>query len=273
MSKDFDLDEIRKRQKELVEMKKVKQGQVEAPHVDLNEEKIIPHTPKEKAQNFWYHYKWVTLGSLAALGLLVFFIIDMVTKPRYDIEIMAFNKYQTLFDTDKLTASFSKFAIDTDDNGEINVLINGNQMMDPTASGLTMNAEMAQASATRLFAGLQTFEGFIFLMDESTYDTIVMDDTGERLDVFLDLSEYTDQNPAFQGDKLYLKDTQFAADWYYDGANLEELPDDLFLCLRDYTKADRQREKLQTQYQNEKEVFDKIVQSVLNEGKDAANAE
>lgn len=31
MSKDFDLDEIRKRQKELVENEKVKQGQVELP--------------------------------------------------------------------------------------------------------------------------------------------------------------------------------------------------------------------------------------------------
>ena len=58
MAKDhLDLEEIKRRQQQLVEMKKVKQGQIEAPQVDLEAEKIVPHTVKEKRQNFWYHYK------------------------------------------------------------------------------------------------------------------------------------------------------------------------------------------------------------------------
>lgn len=273
MSKDFDLDEIRKRQRELVEVKKVKQGQIEAPVVDPDEGKIVPRTPEEKAKNFWYHYKWATIGTVIGLGLLIFFIVDLATKTRYDIEIMAFNKYQTLFDTEKLEKSFQPFAVDEDGNGEINVLINGNQTIDPTSSGTTINPQTAQASATKLFAGLQTFEGFIFLMDESTYNSIVTDESGEKMDVFLDLSAYSQQNPAFVGDKLYLKDTQFAADWYYDGSTLTEVPDDLFLCLRDYTKVENQKEKILRQYQSEKEVFDKIVQSVLQESGEPADAE
>ena len=54
MAKDhLDLEEIKRRQQQLVEMKKVKQGQIEAPQVDLEAEKIVPHTVKEKQQNFW----------------------------------------------------------------------------------------------------------------------------------------------------------------------------------------------------------------------------
>ena len=53
MAKDhLDLEEIKRRQQQLVEMKKVKQGQIEAPQVDLEAEKIVPHTVKEKQQNF-----------------------------------------------------------------------------------------------------------------------------------------------------------------------------------------------------------------------------
>ena len=101
MAKDhLDLEEIKRRQQQLVEMKKVKQGQIEAPQVDLEAEKIVPHTVKEKRQNFWYHYKWVTIGSILGAALLIFFIADMATKDKYDITIMAFNQYQGYLDTD-----------------------------------------------------------------------------------------------------------------------------------------------------------------------------
>lgn len=267
MAKDhLDLEEIKRRQQQLVEMKKVKQGQIEAPHVDLEAEKIVPHTAKEKRQNFWYHYKWVTIGSVLGVALLIFFIVDMATKDKYDITIMAFNQYQSYMNTDVQEKTFEQFAADTDGNGEVNVLVNGTQTYPSgdTASGTIIDPQMAQVASTKLFAGMQTFEGFIFLMDEGTYDSIVTDsETGEKADIFLDLSQYSGQNAAFQGDKLYLKDTQLAKDW-----GLKEVPDDLFLCLRDFDKYNAGKEtnrvkKLRTQYAQEKEVFDKIIESVL----------
>ena len=86
-------------------------------------------------------------------------------------------------------------------------------------------------------------------MDESTYESLITDsETGEKADIFLDLSQYSGQNAAFQGDKLYLKDTQLAKDWGF-----KEVPDDLFLCLRDFDKYDAGKEtnrvkKLRAQY-------------------------
>ena len=275
MAKDhLDLEEIKRRQQQLVEMKKVKQGQIEAPQVDLEAEKIVPHTVKEKQQNFWYHYKWVTIGSILGAALLIFFIADMATKDKYDITIMAFNQYQGYLDTDIQAKTFEQFADDTDENGEVNVLINGAQTYSSggTSSGVTINPQVAQVASTKLFAGMQTFEGFIFLMDESTYESLITDsETGEKADVFLDLSQYSGQNAAFQGDKLYLKDTQLAKDWGF-----KEVPDDLFLCLRDFDKYDAGKEtnrvkKLRAQYAQEKEVFDKIIESVLKNPAPAEN--
>ena len=275
MAKDhLDLEEIKRRQQQLVEMKKVKQGQIEAPQVDLEAEKIVPHTVKEKRQNFWYHYKWVTIGSILGAALLIFFIVDMATKDKYDITIMAFNQYQGYLSTAVQEKTFEQFAADTDGNGEVNVLVNGAQTYPSgsTSSGAVVNPQMAQVASTKLFAGMQTFEGFIFLMDESTYDSLITDsETGEKADIFLDLSQYSGKNAAFQGDKLYLKDTQLAKDWGF-----KEVPDDLFLCLRDFDKYDAGKEtnrvkKLRAQYAQEKEVFDKIIESVLKNPAPAEN--
>lgn len=275
MAKDhLDLEEIKRRQQQLVEMKKVKQGQIEAPQVDLEAEKIVPHTVKEKRQNFWYHYKWVTIGSILGAALLIFFIVDMATKDKYDITIMAFNQYQGYLSTAVQEKTFEQFAADTDGNGEVNVQINGAQTYPSgsTSSGAVVNPQMAQVASTKLFAGMQTFEGFIFLMDESTYDSLITDsETGEKADIFLDLSQYSGKNAAFQGDKLYLKDTQLAKDWGF-----KEVPDDLFLCLRDFDKYDAGKEtnrvkKLRAQYAQEKEVFDKIIESVLKNPAPAEN--
>ena len=109
-------------------------------------------------------------------------------------------------------------------------------------------------------------------MDESTYDSLITDsETGKKADIFLDLSQYSGKNAAFQGDKLYLKDTQLAKDWGF-----KEVPDDLFLCLRDFDKYDAGKEtnrvkKLRAQYAQEKEVFDKIIESVLKNPAPAEN--
>ena len=214
------------------------------------------------------------IGSILGAALLIFFIVDMATKDKYDITIMAFNQYQEYLSTAVQEKTFEQFAADTDGNGEVNVLVNGAQTYPSgsTSSGAVVNPQMAQVASTKLFAGMQTFEGFIFLMDESTYDSLITDsETGKKADIFLDLSQYSGKSAAFQGDKLYLKDTQLAKDWGF-----KEVPDDLFLCLRDFDKYDAGKEtnrvkKLRAQYAQEKEVFDKIIESVLKNPAPAEN--
>lgn len=265
MSKDFDLNEIRKRQQQLIEMKKVKQGQKEAPVVDLEAEKLVPKTAKEKRQNFWYHYKWATIGAILLTALLIFGVVDLLNNEKYDLTIMAFNQYQGLFSREKQAETFEKYAIDLDKDGKVNVLLNSNQTMPSANTGQFVDPKMVQASSAKLFTGMQTFEGFIFLLDETVYNSIVTDpETGEKRPAFLDLSKYTAENPAFQGDKLYLKDTGLMESWNFSPTGSKELPDDLFVCLRDYTKQKNPDKNIQKKYQSEKAVFEKLIGAVLS---------
>lgn len=40
-----------------------------------------PKTPKGKWENFWYHYKWHTLGIAAAVIVLTVLIVQLATGP------------------------------------------------------------------------------------------------------------------------------------------------------------------------------------------------
>ena len=261
MSKDLDLEEIRRRQRELVEMKKVQQGQVEAPHVDLEAEKIVPKTAKEKRKNFWYHYKWATIITVVAVIFVTYLMVDLFTKPKYDLTVIGMSTYQFAIDKEAQAKSFQPFATDYDGNGEVSVTVDAIDMYDTTNTYATYNPQLVQASSVKMVGALQTFEGFIFVLDQYTYDRIITNSDGSKAeDVFLDLSQYTASNSAFQGDKLYLKGTKLAESW-----GLKEVPDDLFLCLRDYTTYEKQKEKIQKQYEYEKSVFEKLIQSVLAE--------
>lgn len=261
MSKDLDLEEIRRRQRQLVEMKKVKQGQIEAPYVDLEAEKIVPKTAKEKRKNFWYHYKWVTIVTVVALIFVTYLMVDLLTKPKYDLTVLGISTYQYGINKDAQAKTFEGFASDYDGNGEINVMVNSIEMFDTTNSSATYNPQLVQAASVKMIGALQSFEGFIFVLDQYSYDRIITNGDGSKAEgVFLDLSQYTAQNSAFQGDKLYLKGTRLAETW-----GLKEVPDDLFLCLRDYSSYQKPKEKIQKQFQYEKSVFEKLVQSVLAE--------
>ncbi len=266
MGKDLDLNEIRRRQQQLVEMKKVKQGQIDAPQVDLEAEKLVPKTMSEKRKNFWYHYKWVTIVSVLAVIVVTYLMVDLFSKPKYDLTIIGMNTYQAAISQEAQENTFKPFATDYDGNGEVNVDVLPIETYDTTntSSGVYYNPQLVQVSAVKMMGTMQAFDGFIFILDQYTYDRIVTNSDGTKeTGVFHDLSAYAAQNKAFQGDKLYLKDTNLAKDW-----GLKEIPDDLFICFRDYSKYGQVKENIQKQYEYEKVVFDKLVQSVLAQSAD-----
>ncbi len=43
-----------------------------------------PSTPKGKWENFWYHYKWVTLGVLAVVAIGIILTVQAVTRVKPD---------------------------------------------------------------------------------------------------------------------------------------------------------------------------------------------
>ncbi len=72
-----------KAQKDLLELKKIQQGQLDAT-VLKKEEAKIPMTFSEKASNFFFHHKWKVVTAICAALVLSIVIHSEVTKIRPD---------------------------------------------------------------------------------------------------------------------------------------------------------------------------------------------
>jgi hypothetical protein len=203
-------------------------------------EEIKPKTLKQKAANYWYHYKWVTIGVLIAAAIGSFFLHDMLTREKYDFEMMvATAEY---FDMDAVQSAFDKtsqYAVDTDGNGEQSISVLYVQIDHENAESQDPNYYMAQY--VKFSAALSQGEDAIFVLDQKTYDFLTEQD--ETL-AFEDLTQYSD-NAGIDGDRYYLKDDPALG-------SLCDQGDDLFIVLRrleDMSKPES--EKTQKRYEDQ----------------------
>ena len=89
----------------------------------------IPSTPKEKIQNFWYHYKWHTLIALLLVAVIIVCSLQFCAKESYDAYILyAGGKSigRTAKDGDvaeivTVISSLKRISDDFDENGEVSV--------------------------------------------------------------------------------------------------------------------------------------------------------
>ena len=69
------LAQQRKARAELIKLKQAQAGQIEM----KNQHPLsasMPTTASGKAKNIWYHDKWVILGIIAAIALIVFMCVE-----------------------------------------------------------------------------------------------------------------------------------------------------------------------------------------------------
>lgn len=182
-------------------------------------EHIEPKTFKEKWANYWYHYKWLTFGCVAAVLIGGFFVYDMVTKEKYDMSIMMITK--DYYDSESVGAYIDKtaqYCPDTDENEEQNISFMAIQMDRENSEQADPNFYMAQF--VKMTSSISEGMDAVYLMDQDNYDFL----TQEEGDVkFVDLSQFSD-NENVEGDKYYIKNDALLGD--VDAGN------DLFLVLR-----------------------------------------
>lgn len=117
------LEEQRRAREEFLRLKKMQQGELDA-GPKPSEVAIVPKTPKEKWDNFWFQYKWHTIGIVVSVLVLAVLITQCATKPKYDLEIVYFTYNAVLDDqTAEIEKYFEKTASDLDGNGEVNVQV------------------------------------------------------------------------------------------------------------------------------------------------------
>lgn len=117
------LEEQRKARQEFLELKKMQHGEMEAPPKP-SEVAIVPKTPKEKWDNFWFQYKWYVIAITAITVILAVLITQCATRTKYDLEVVYFT-YTAVLDeqTGKIADYLADYAEDINGDGEINVQV------------------------------------------------------------------------------------------------------------------------------------------------------
>ncbi|MBR5539935.1 MAG: hypothetical protein IKU56_00965 [Clostridia bacterium] len=123
-----------------------------------------PSTPQGKWENFWYHYKWVTIGVLFVLVAAVVVIAHEVTKVRPDYTVcVATQQELSLQATTRLQAAFE--AVGNDRNGDGKVVVTVQSLNISSETGTTYSL----ANRQTLMAHIAARDVLLFALDPSYY--------------------------------------------------------------------------------------------------------
>lgn len=140
--------------------------------VGVNQEELAPppapkkpETPKGKWENFWYHYKWVTLGTLFAVIVATIMIVQAATKPRYDYTIcIALPQELSSQMVERLEKEFAAVGKDQNGDGEVKVSV---QIVNISNK---LSADQQTANSASLSAKLMTRDVYLFAFGVEYYE-------------------------------------------------------------------------------------------------------
>ena len=203
------LEEQRKARQEFLELKKMQHGEMKAPPKP-SEVAIVPKTPKEKWDNFWFQYKWYVIAITAVTVILAVLITQCATRTKYDLEVVYFT-YTAVLDeqTNKIADYLADYAEDINGDGEINV-----QVVNVSFSDKSGDSQYKYTMLTKLQAMIAGDENAIlYITDSESYK-------------YLDgLTE----NGLFDGEPIKLGDKFYSAT---ESEQLGNLPEGLQISCR-----------------------------------------
>ena len=179
-----------------------------------------PKTPKGKLENYWYHYKWHTIGGLFAAIVLIVTIGSMLSRndPDYTLLMVTQNYYSEVA-YDKLEAELSKYGSDLDGDGVVEVSIQPIYLNDT-------GSEMGLAQRTKLTAHLAAGDIMFFAFDAKSFEETIISQQTDDFRFFAPLDVPSD---AINTEQNYYN-------WKSDAVRGDEaiktLPEDLYFGVR-----------------------------------------
>ncbi len=170
------LEEQKKARQEFLELKKMQHGEMKAPPKP-SEIAIVPKTPKEKWDNFWFQYKWYVVAITAITIVISILTVQCATRTRYDIEVVFFSYTAVLDDqTEKIADYIEKYTNDLNGDGEVNVLVLNCSFTDSSSNSQYKYTVLTKLQAT--IAGDQN--AILYITDDAAYDYLkqLSDDGG-----------------------------------------------------------------------------------------------
>lgn len=227
----------------------------------------IPSTPKEKIQNFWYHYKWHTLIALLLVAVIIVCSLQFCAKESYDAYILyAGGKSigRTAKDGDvaeivTVISSLKRISDDFDENGEVSVNFSSFLFLssDEAKERDDVNEALLMNDRSSLNSVLEHSEYYLCFVSPAVYEQYHKVGDEER---FISLKGYTEAHPEldYYSDSAILLSSTAASKL----PGLSSLPDDTLICIRRPSflgaKSDEHLEYLEN--------AEKMLDNILNLG-------
>lgn len=171
------LEEQRRARQEFLELKKMQSGEMEAPPKP-SEVAIVPKTPKEKWDNFWFQYKWYVVAITAVTVVLAVLITQCATRTKYDMEVVYFTYTAALDEQTNAVAKYiAGYAEDVNGDGEINI-----QVVNCSFNGKSGDTQYRYTMMTKLQAMIAGDQNaMLFITDEDSYKYLADLSNGDGL--------------------------------------------------------------------------------------------
>lgn len=139
------LSQQRKARQDFLDLKKMQQGIMDA-GPKPSEIAIEPKTFTDKVKNYWFHYKWHTLGTLFCFVAFVLLVTQCAARTDWDMKVVYFTYTPVL---DEQTALISDYlediSQDINGDGDVNIQVVNCSM--PTDSS---NVQYSKTVLTKL---------------------------------------------------------------------------------------------------------------------------
>lgn len=209
-----------KLRREKIEMMKQKQGiEEEQPLEDSDDEEPVKMSFWKKVENFWYHYKWVTIITAVVVLFGGYMIYDLVTKVEPDLTIVATPDNGISYRGEELENFFEGFCDDVNGDGEVYVSVVF-APLDPDSVG----DNYSQANQSKLFSTLSSARCVLVLSDDS--------------------SDFSLENVAFEElsdtiDSQYVSGTRLSltSPLVKEAINWAQMPQDMYISMRTPVKT------------------------------------
>lgn len=159
------LEQQRKAREDFLQLKRMQQGEI-APEPKPSELAIEPKTFSEKAQNYWFHFKWHTIGIIFLVVVMTILTAQCMGREKYDYEAVLF-AYNGCFDAqaEKIEEYLEKYGTDVNGDGVVNIGIT-NCTFTEGNDAQYQNTMMTKIQ-TQLIANKSAF---IYIVDKKAYE-------------------------------------------------------------------------------------------------------
>ncbi len=141
------IEEQRRAREEEIKLKQMRQGLIEPEQKD-EAAVIIPKTPKEKWQNYWYHFKWHTIGGIALIIVLAVMIVQCASRESYDFITIVYTRSAIESGRmEKIEEYIEQYSEDIDGDGKVSV-----QVVDCSFTDTNANLQLSQAAMAKVQA-------------------------------------------------------------------------------------------------------------------------